>query len=106
LEKPPINLKFRVPRFTNGNAILTNIESKCLCQNLFSDKNPEIEKLKKENHELKMLVAEKELIIRVQNELLKKSPWQKNPTISSPELYQRLTSKHLHNVTILDRLNN
>jgi transposase-like protein len=39
-----------------------------------SDKNPELEKLKKENHELKMLVAEKELIIRVQNELLKKSP--------------------------------
>lgn len=39
-----------------------------------SDKNPELEKLKKENHELKMLVAEKELIIRIQNELLKKSP--------------------------------
>lgn len=39
-----------------------------------SDKNPELEKLKKENHELKMLVAEKELVIRVQNELLKKSP--------------------------------
>ena len=39
-----------------------------------SDKNPELEKIKKENHELKMLVAEKELIIRVQNELLKKSP--------------------------------
>jgi transposase-like protein len=37
-------------------------------------KNPEFEKLKRENHELKMLVAEKELIIRVQNELLKKSP--------------------------------
>lgn len=37
-------------------------------------KNPELEKLKKENHELKMLVAEKELTIRVQNELLKKSP--------------------------------
>lgn len=36
-------------------------------------KNPELEKLKKENHELKMLVAEKELIIRVQNELIKKS---------------------------------
>lgn len=39
-----------------------------------SDKNPELERIKKENHELKMLVAEKELIIRVQNELLKKSP--------------------------------
>lgn len=39
-----------------------------------SDKNPELEKIKKENHELKMLVAEKELIIRIQNELLKKSP--------------------------------
>ncbi len=37
------------------------------------DKNPEFEKLKKENHQLKMIVAEKELIIRVQNELLKKS---------------------------------
>lgn len=36
-------------------------------------KNPEFEKLKKENHELKMLVAEKELVIRVQNEFLKKS---------------------------------
>ena len=39
----------------------------------FSDKNPELERIKKENHELKMLVAEKELIVRVQNELLKKS---------------------------------
>ena len=39
-----------------------------------SDKNSELEKLKEENHELKMLVAEKELVIRVQNELLKKSP--------------------------------
>ncbi len=39
-----------------------------------SDKHPEVEKLKKENHQLKMIVAEKELIIRVQNELLKKSP--------------------------------
>ncbi|MGM9509077.1 transposase [Larkinella sp. GY13] len=38
------------------------------------DKNPEFERLKRENRELKMLVAEKELIIRVQNELLKKSP--------------------------------
>ena len=38
-----------------------------------SDKNSELEKLKKENHQLKMLVAEKELVIRVQNELLKKS---------------------------------
>lgn len=37
-------------------------------------KSPELEKLKRENHELKMLVAEKELVIRVQNELLKKSP--------------------------------
>ena len=47
---------------------------KGLMSKLISDRNPELEKLKKENHELKMLVAEKELIIRVQNELLKKSP--------------------------------
>ena len=47
---------------------------KGLMSKLISDGNPELEKLKKENHELKMLVAEKELIIRVQNELLKKSP--------------------------------
>lgn len=45
-----------------------------LSAKLDQGKNPEFEKLKRENHELKMLVAEKELIIRVQNELLKKSP--------------------------------
>lgn len=45
-----------------------------LIQKTGSDKNPAVEKLKKENHQLKMIVAEKELIIRVQNELLKKSP--------------------------------
>jgi transposase len=45
-----------------------------LIQKPLSDKNPELEKLKKENHQLKMIVAEKELIIRVQSELLKKSP--------------------------------
>lgn len=44
-----------------------------LTQKPISAKNPEFEKLKKENHQLKMIVAEKELIIRVQNELLKKS---------------------------------
>ena len=44
-----------------------------LTQKPISDKNPEFEKLKKENHQLKMIVAEKELIIRVQNELLKKN---------------------------------
>ena len=44
-----------------------------LMPKVISDKNPELERIKKENHELKMLVAEKELIIRVQNELLKKS---------------------------------
>lgn len=37
-------------------------------------KDPELERLKRENRELKMLVAEKELVIRVQSELLKKSP--------------------------------
>lgn len=37
-------------------------------------KDPELERLKRENRELKMLVAEKELVIRVQIELLKKSP--------------------------------
>lgn len=37
-------------------------------------KDPELEGLKRENRELKMLVAEKELAIRVQSELLKKSP--------------------------------
>lgn len=42
-------------------------------QNSKSD-HSELEKLKRENHALKMLVAEKELVIRVQNELLKKSP--------------------------------
>ena len=45
-----------------------------LIQKAILDKNPELEKLKKENNQLKMIVAEKELIIRVQNELLKKSP--------------------------------
>ena len=45
-----------------------------LMAKVVTDKNPELERIKKENHELKMLVAEKELIIRVQNELLKKSP--------------------------------
>jgi transposase-like protein len=39
-----------------------------------SKPDPELDRLKKENHALKMLVAEKELVIRVQNELLKKSP--------------------------------
>jgi putative transposase len=38
-----------------------------------SDKKPELEKLKKENHELKMSMVEEELIIRIQNELLKKA---------------------------------
>lgn len=37
-------------------------------------KNPDLERLKRENRELKMLVAEKELVIRVQSELLKKRP--------------------------------
>ena len=37
-------------------------------------KDAELEKLKRENHALKMLVAEKELVIHVQSELLKKSP--------------------------------
>ena len=37
-------------------------------------KDPDFERLKRENRELKMLVAEKELVIRVQSELLKKSP--------------------------------
>ena len=37
-------------------------------------KDPDLERLKRENRELKMLVAEKELVIRVQSELLKKSP--------------------------------
>jgi putative transposase len=44
-----------------------------LVQKPVSHKNPELEKLKKENNQLKMIVAEKELIIRVQHELLKKS---------------------------------
>lgn len=34
----------------------------------------ELDKLKKENRELKLLVAEKELTIRVLNELVKKNP--------------------------------
>lgn len=37
------------------------------------DKNPEFERLKRENRELKMLVAEKRTAHPVQNELLKKS---------------------------------
>ena len=45
-----------------------------LIQNQNHQKDPEFEKLKRENHALKMLVAEKELVIRVQSELLKKSP--------------------------------
>ncbi|MBU1822190.1 MAG: helix-turn-helix domain-containing protein [Bacteroidetes bacterium] len=45
-----------------------------LIQNQNHQKDPELEKLKRENHALKMLVAEKELVIRVQSELLKKSP--------------------------------
>lgn len=45
-----------------------------LCRKQGQHKDPELEKLKRENRELKMLVAEKELVIRVQSELLKKSP--------------------------------
>ena len=45
-----------------------------LIQKQGSPKDSELEKLKRENQALKMLVAEKELVIRVQNELLKKSP--------------------------------
>ena len=37
-------------------------------------KNPDLERLKRGNRELKMLVGEKELVIRVQSELLKKRP--------------------------------
>lgn len=44
-----------------------------LNQKPIADKNPELERLQRENRELKMLVAEKELTIRVQSELLKKT---------------------------------
>lgn len=44
-----------------------------LNQKPVADKNPELERLQRENRELKMLVAEKELTIRVQSELLKKT---------------------------------
>ena len=46
---------------------------KGLNQKPIADKNPELEHLQRENRELKMLVAEKELTIRVQSELLKKT---------------------------------
>jgi transposase-like protein len=45
-----------------------------LTQHQNHQKDPELEKLRRENQALKMLVAEKELVIRVQSELLKKSP--------------------------------
>lgn len=44
-----------------------------LIEKAASGKNPELERLQRENRELKMLVAEKELTIRVQSELLKKT---------------------------------
>jgi transposase-like protein len=44
-----------------------------LVEKAASGKNPELERLQRENRELKMLVAEKELTIRVQSELLKKT---------------------------------
>jgi transposase-like protein len=45
-----------------------------LSQKQTATRNLELEKLKKENRELKFLVAEKELTIRVLNELVKKNP--------------------------------
>jgi transposase-like protein len=45
-----------------------------LSEKQHSKRNLELEKLKKENRELKFLVAEKELTIRVLNELVKKNP--------------------------------
>ena len=54
-------------------ALLEHQGEQGLSKQLASGKNPELERLQRENHELKMLVAEKELTIRVQSELLKKT---------------------------------
>lgn len=74
MEKPVANLIFLVQLLYKWRVHFENNGEQELLQKPISDKNPEFEKLKKENHQLKMIVADKELIIRVQNELLKKSP--------------------------------
>ena len=43
--------------------------------------NEEVRRLKRENDQLKKIVAEKELHIRIQDELIKKSDHQKKPGI-------------------------
>lgn len=54
-------------------ALLDQKGEQGLIEKAGSAKNPELERLQRENRELKMLVAEKELTIRVQSELLKKT---------------------------------